>query len=467
MDYIHLRLKPTSVEGFLLLVGVTWATMIALYSLTFVSFVAKAGGRRPQTDTLLVESRLKIVDLHADITENNMRAIRNGDKFPRHDKNGDLIVLNNVADSNRIMPRRKVGRWPTIENPAYELLPAPTPITPPELSFCLFFKEDNDKLLEWLSWHYYSGPIKHLMICEQPHAKEYAKTRLAGSGWNDLVDIQTVEAGKDYFHSRENVTYLQRLQEGDEELKYDLHRPIQGSCYQHCIKEMRSQGLSWVFFIDTDEFLIPRERPYNTKAVWSQGVAGYRGVFRKMIEEEEWTRRQCVYFPRIMFHNGTEFDNSDPRARFQTMNFKHHRFGYENAPGKSALDVSRLERFDYKNPHEKINPRCEDENFPNYIDPRKFNISLQANHYLGTRETYMYRKDPHRSEDKWNEKARKYGGIQDGKYGIDHKGNKFLIRKEMFGSLDGWVEEFVKDVGSLAAERLLFKGVGKHTTSDF
>ena len=45
------------------------------------------------------------------------------------------------------------------------------------LSACLFFREDNHRLMEWLAYHYHVARLRHVILCEQSEAMEYAEDR--------------------------------------------------------------------------------------------------------------------------------------------------------------------------------------------------------------------------------------------------------------------------------------------------
>ena len=93
-----------------------------------------------------------------------------------------------------------------------------------------------------------------------------------------------------------------------------------------------------------------------------------------------------------------------------------------------------------------------------------------AYHYLGTEEQFMHRLDDQRRDvTKFSWLARKYGGNDNnGKSALDFKGRKFLVAKEMFGSVDGWLQNFTDSVPERFRKSTL-DGVGEHTfkRSDF
>jgi len=296
---------------------------------------------------------------------------------------------------------------------------------------CLMIKEDNDLLYEWIAYHYTTLPLRHLYIGSDEGNRQDPLEVL--SRW-DSTDLNYWIFNSSSFAYR----HSDGKQESQDAHHQFLHR--QRGFITTCAEFMKNQNVTWVLFVDSDEFVVPNPLgnddekgppPSNNEskaalrfqmrsAMAKQRSEGRRLTVVEIInmlspyEELE----PCYTMPRLLFgslENATcpESEAVDKHARTEfdfdqlsTLRFKQHAKKGDFATGKFAkvfVDVSRIpdEQFPVvpKSIHRPFRPLCGPAVVP-------FEESLFiVNHYVGSWERYNSREDGRRDCEAWRKRA--------------------------------------------------------------
>jgi hypothetical protein len=273
----------------------------------------------------------------------------------------------------------------------------------------------------------------------------------------------------------------------DKEIAHDLmhinnHRFRQVTFVSHCFETLRAQGHTWVAHIDTDEYLVVnprlRARPNAVKGVTvpSTPSAGSMIDFVEhlLVDYSKRLSRHCLMMPTLLFGAVEDEDddvdisnsNSPPKhgsgwvwnaTKFETLRWKRHAGWDEiiNGMQKAILDVSTLAanhpifvNHQIKSVHQPLDSSSSSSNSggsskqvcrrmslaPDVDAVRLFPLTI--NHYVGSRERYLSRKDVRRSVEIYEKKARVNANVDD-------------------GWIQGWLASFVEQHGTETTTRVL------------
>lgn len=139
------------------------------------------------------------------------------------------------------------------ENPTPEELLNPT-FSDGNSTFaaCLLVMDDNNRLVEWMAYHYHTLPLRHLIVAVDPRSRtsptqvlnRYRRMGVYIEQWSD----------HDFMDARLADSVLPdtaRFQ-----LKRDRHRSRQKVFYRSCMIKLKEQGRTFVTLHDTDEYLV-------------------------------------------------------------------------------------------------------------------------------------------------------------------------------------------------------------------
>ena len=158
----------------------------------------------------------------------------------------------------------------------------------------------------------------------------------------------------------------------------------------------------------------------------------------------------CIVLPRLQFSDADEssteilqrgiINNEFQAKNFSTLRFfQHGRKGSttQNKYGKSIIDVSRAKDFHINNPH-SLTSECggEGSGLPEY-----HKSIFRVNHYLMPKEFFFSKVDHRRDEDMHKDRAR----VNSGKS----------------YEMQGWLNKFIDDIGSMDVAKTLLKGAGE------
>ncbi|KAL7460540.1 hypothetical protein ACHAXS_000987 [Conticribra weissflogii] len=348
-----------------------------------------------------------------------------------------------------------------------------TPRTPvwigPDESFsaCLVVMDDNHRIPEWLAYHYYALPLRHVVIAVDP-ASHQNPPRIPNK-WHQLMNI-TIWRDEDYVPS--NVV-LTRQPNDTADQKREKRYQRQGFLYYECSKYLKRLNKTWTTYHDIDEYLTISEdffSPNNTRfktreefiistspipnrtAFMSQQGFVLR-LLRTYLNEQhnissvhDDLSKRCIHVPRAKYgaiespreltqKAVPSYINADRldtlRYRFRTTKRTLHRDGL----AKGILDLSRIPISEMGKGglvHRPLPDIC----------PKKStywsygHVPLGIQHYLGSYDSFYFRDDANNIRKKWEYWA----------YGKDG-GEDDEIRP--------WIRGFCHSVGESMAVELL------------
>jgi len=332
---------------------------------------------------------------------------------------------------------------------------------------------------EWIAYHYFVADLRYLIVASDPRCRTKPDHILYR--WRDRMTIE--HWGDDRFMKKRGQT--DALQN---------HRDRQNQFNMECLRTLKRKNRSWVFLIDTDEFVTinPKLKRRVSSGTELQGLRelktpeiqepGSVMTFLNSISypfEAIGMVYPCLPMHRVQFsakESSTEEVERGPSVwtkgdfldykAFQTLRWRKRdniesyfetilgdkcgpepTVHYHVIPGKVAIDLLRLrlkDLFNYKikgNTHRPLESICMDhEKWRSEND-----TALVAHHYLGTPEQYFYRSTDSRGE--------------------EYRRNRYEKLNQKIGSSESdimkpWLEGFLGLVGKTEAS-LLLKGVGE------
>ena len=337
---------------------------------------------------------------------------------------------------------------------------------------CLVIKDDNDRLSEWIAYHWLTLPLKYLVVAVDPTGNTSPAKILSLFNdtkynlgmeiimWNDVDFGHWVDEGMDGVHK---------------------HRDRQKRFLATCQKYHKARNRTWLAIVDPDEYLTfnilsdddrdPErrndvdvfgfidgknftDRGYRIKThnsrrqMTEENVLTQKTIFEYISENKEeipWKNEPCYLVPRTLFSAiespsetvqdaGTATYGLDAN-NFSTLKyFKHGEKGswHDNKFGKVIIDLSRIDEkeitYAMPNIHSPLKS-C-------YYPFRLYETGLlRVHHYLGSWEQYSARSDVRRSRDKFDANAFV-------NFGTDYQ-------------LQGWLRRFVEIVGEQNSKEIL------------
>jgi|AntRauTorckE5430_2_1112549.scaffolds.fasta_scaffold00313_9 zinc transporter ZupT len=354
-----------------------------------------------------------------------------------------------------------------------------TPFTLPSDGFsgCLLVKDDNDRLSEWIAYHWLTLPLKYLIVAVDPTGNTSPKQLLSlfnDTQYNLGMEIKLWNDA-DYGH------WIDDRMNG-----VHKHRDRQKRFLAECQKHHKAKNRSWVAVIDTDEYLTfnilsdddrdPERRNdvdvfdlidgtnftelnYRVemqearRAMTEDNVLTQKTVFEYISEHQEerpWISEPCYLMTRTLFSAIESPSHTAEDAgvdkygldvnKFNTLKyFKHGEKGswIHNKYGKVIIDLSRTDANIIVHDMANIHVPLESCNYPFRLYETGL---LRVHHYLGSWEQYSARSDVRRHRDKFDKSALV-------NFGTDYQ-------------LQGWLKRFVMIVGEQNSKELLqYSGV--------
>ena len=282
---------------------------------------------------------------------------------------------------------------------------------PSTFSACLYFKDDNRKLPEWLAYHYTTAPLRRLIISQDPLAITSPEPIL--DAYREIGMEITLWHESDFFQKGQG----EKLANVSIEEKFAAHQVRQRRFISACTTQLRSENATWTMLVDTDEFVtlnryqgeaaqegkpsseasieVRKKLPIvgQPNSTLAHVIAGRTNADNKLFQN--WG---CITLPRIFFgpHSSTEEeiqsqvpDGFNPRF-FYTLNHRKHAPWKRNKStlgGKSIVDLSRNQDKFLNRVHIAYNPDhklCNTNVYPNFADS-----IFRVHHYTGTEEDFM------------------------------------------------------------------------------
>lgn len=335
-------------------------------------------------------------------------------------------------------------------------------------SGCLLLRDDNDRLPEWIAYHWLVLPLKYLVIAIDPNSTTSPQKIIDQWTAADLGIEIILWHDVDYNH------WINP--ELDEKHQ---HRQRQKHFLARCEQYHKEKGRDWLAIIDPDEFITyniiadddPEPERYFDTTAFEKAPPKYfeptyrrdmyelreraRHAFRQgttiwdFIKEEEdgpWKDEKCYLMPRLLFSavESMPYELEDAQVdsntydvmKFTTLRYFRHASKdtwRNNHYGKVLIDLSRLEdeqiTTKIDNIHVPIPSAC---NYP--FRPFETGI-FRVHHYLGSWDVYSAKGDVRRTRDRFD----LFAGLN---IGVDYQ-------------LQSWLRRFVDKVGDIQSQKLL------------
>jgi hypothetical protein len=351
---------------------------------------------------------------------------------------------------------------------------------------CLLIMDDNHFLIEWLAYHSYRLPLKHLIVAIDPQSKTSPseildRYRYRGGGGKDDEDgrsnMMTIDewGDEDYMRILELEKHISQNASHHAQM-VELYVVRQRMFYLQCMKTLKQANRTYVAIVDTDEFIVPNPNafeeynifhnlhlPNNTATTNNHITIWDLLQMAKAQQQRNQTRTPflqrllapCLPIARLQLSTKEEEEEQTTTRQhgfqtrdFLTLRYQHH-FGLKNYQKnrkvKSIIDVSQVPpdefRLKWIHAHRAIKTRCR--YTEEYLGNRK--SPIVAHHYVGTWDQWTFRDDPR----SWTRKKR-------GKY-QSLSGEGVLLLRETAATT--WLDGFINKHG-IDKARALLRDVG-------
>lgn len=309
-------------------------------------------------------------------------------------------------------------------------------------SACLLIMDDNHRLSEWIAYHYFAMPLRHLVVTVDPRSRTSPVKIL--DRWRPLMNI-TLWSDAD-FNFNAN---MQALNETDGRAKTNMHRKRQSEFYKSCALYLQKKKQTWTTFHDVDEFLTVDQHFVNNSDTLLKTPGSVLQMLRLVRSTEPNNthfQKNCITVPRVTYgsvESSTEEVQKDVPSfldgkKFDTLRYRHRGKHGTGGPVKSILDATHAIKHGKYAIHQLIgDKRCSTKWTTHNL--------LGIHHYMGSWESYSYRDDARRGK----EHSRKR---------FDERANVRAVMND--DEIRPWVKGFVDYVGESLAMHLL-QDVGK------
>jgi len=327
------------------------------------------------------------------------------------------------------------------------------------LCSCALYSDDNPRLVEWVAYHYFSLPLRHLVLLADArstsspdHILDRWRRYMTIEVWSDRVNLPFLW---EEVQTRGNSTEPGLVTS----VGYDVHRKRQDAFYGTCAKHLKRLNRTWVSFHDVDEYwVINSDYVHNSAELMSRPgivLTMLKNVRASIAEgktpHNEHYEGPCVSTYRRQYgavESSLEEQSRDVpaflRARdFDTLRWRH--YSKLAVIGKSVMDVSLvpLHNITWFGTHRVIQ-----------LCPHAFHKKrhyFRVHHYVGSWESYNSRaNDPRKVAG--GTKGRKYWEKQ----AYIDEGSDDVIRP--------WIRSFVRHMGDDLSKELL-QGAGIYTNN--
>jgi hypothetical protein len=325
-------------------------------------------------------------------------------------------------------------------------------------SACLLVMDDNHRLVEWLAYHYYLLPLRHLIIL--PDSKSRTSPQEIIDRWRPYMNIE-VWTDEDFVD--DNLRNYIQEKENNPQNPFDgfsVHIKRQEEFYKRCALHLQEQKSTWTTFIDVDEYVVINSDIVPDAAERMQQPGGLlhlvEGIRALHHNNSKHYNGPCITTYRTLYsavestadERSKDVPNVIDPNQFDTLRWRYHQNYKTFQHGKAFADLSLI-------------PDLVNKGFPNGLNGTK-RVSLhrflplcrppvyhkraylRINHYLGSWEEYSYRQDRRKGGDKNRAKWEEEAVVQDG-------GASDEIRP--------WIGAFVRHFGEEKAAYLL-EGAG-------
>jgi hypothetical protein len=333
------------------------------------------------------------------------------------------------------------------------------------MASCLMVMDDNHRLVEWISYHYFVMNLRYLVVHPDPNSVVSPKPVL--DRWREYMTI--VEWSEEDFMGEEQSKKMLKLlkkRRGPIEQAQKKHNFRQNTFYRQCALHMKEKDRTWVSFHDVDEYYVINSDLVKDSDRRMRQLGGGLKLLTQQVQSTESNNSTMIdhyidhhysgpcitayrtqYGARKSSKTEEESKRHVPKfldaLRFETLRWRNHEPHTHPQDGKSLLDVSKIDvdmlqsEDSFTRPHELL-PTC-----PTiFYHPRAF---LRINHYIGSWSYYSFRQN-------------------DGRQGARKTHHKWESESAVRGGTSGdeirpWIQGFVNLMGEEKAKSLL-EGVG-------
>jgi hypothetical protein len=366
----------------------------------------------------------------------------------------------------------------SIEYPVEEPIPNIEPPADGNRTFasCMLVMDDNHRLAEWIAYHYHVLPLRYMVVAIDPRSQTSPTWLL--NRWRKMGVYIEVWSDKDFWQ-RDDLQLKPIPDNAVLQIKRDRHRGRQKFFYRSCLKYLKERNRTWVALHDSDEYLVYNHAGGEKFEAWEEKmqqrheksaaatVAGSQrvhpahtppttaqeGAMLDYIRHEQaaglhYFQSPCIGVPRLSF-GATESTRRERRhdvpvgfdpELLDTLRWRNHapRNDFvKNALGKVIMDVSRIDVAAspyFMSLHRPIKTIC---TAPWH---NEWESGLRINHYLGSWESYSFRDDSRRGNERsleqWEYKATTQSDLAD-------------------DNIRPWLQGFVQTHGTRRAQKLL------------
>ena len=344
------------------------------------------------------------------------------------------------------------------------------------MAACLLIKDDNHWVIEWLAYHWFVLPLRHLVVVIDPDSKTSPRKIL--DRWKGLMQIDIWEES----HFQQPIPEsMGNIYQNNTQLMHHRHR--QTSFYMKCLQYFQDSAMPWVLLTDTDEFISLdyrglQKHPQKILRDMAQQFPIQKpgSVLQSLLYHRQMTGKvqKCIYLQRYQVgsreanaslvgrflpnvNNSNSSDSNSSNMLLQPQDFVTQRFLYETEDktkiGKNMMHVMAVSMVKANPNVHKVSLHCPPRDAANGIESTAF---FKLRHYLGTQEQFSFRSDPR--------KTAKNGPIPQGA-NYDQRNLDAYVRRGaganyMDSDSQGWIEGFIQQVGLAKAKELL-AGVGQ------
>ena len=145
------------------------------------------------------------------------------------------------------------------------------------MSACVLVLDENERLIEWVSYHYHVAKLRYLVVAVDPSSttdpmdilKRWEAFGLKVILWKDEDFIQ-------------NVNETKRQEGNGPKTLYKKHRIRQARFYKQCTRHMIRNKHGWTLFTDPDEYLVLNRDIARDKSESDKVMARPGGLFREI-----------------------------------------------------------------------------------------------------------------------------------------------------------------------------------------
>lgn len=308
---------------------------------------------------------------------------------------------------------------------------------------CMLVMDDNHRLTEWMAYHYHVLPLRYMIVAVDPRSKT-SPTHILNQ-WR-ARGVHILEWGdRDFW--RADLKLVPIPDDAELQTKRDRHRGRQKYFYKQCLIRCKNDNRTWVSLHDSDEYLVynhaggdkfeewekrrsansrmPRMKPSMTPPTTAEAGAMIKYINHERDAGLKYYQSPCIGVPRTMF--GADESQVDEKAivrsvpkpfhwaapLMDSLKYRQHATRNDfvkNALGKVIIDVSRVNVAKtpyFMSLHRPIKKICPTP----WIND--WNSGLRINHYLGSWNSYSFRDDSRRGNERswevWTYKATTLG----------------------------------------------------------